>query len=447
MMETELKQSAAGDLAAVPYLEQWTGPWAMRSLEFNALAQTIRKLDLNVHLSSSAVAAARDRAAVGPSYERDQNGVATIEIRGRMQKQQASLGKSTSTVALRQSIRAAAADDQVGAILLVIDSPGGTVSGTVELASDIAAAAKRKPVLALIEDVGASAAYWAASQATQVFTQPAAAVGSIGTYGVAIDSSAGARSDGYKVHVVRAGSLKGAGTPGTEITPEQLADFQREIDALNELFLADVAAGRKMPISEVRAVATGQVWIGQEAADLGLTDGVASADEASAVARVAAKTGKLPAPPQRRAKRPQDNRPTNGGAAATLAQQIIDACPGAPPAFICEQLAAGSTVGQAQRSFMASQQLALEQARKDGDAKVTESSNDAAAQATEQGVDPLCESSGGRDTRLHYEEFVAAVDAKVAMGLRRDKATSAVVRERPELQAAVIAEANATRVR
>ena len=440
MIELPLSINASPQL--VPYIEQWTGPWAMREIEFNALAETVRKLDLNVHLSSAAAAAARasdlgDMAA----YARDENGVATIELRGRMQKQQASLGQSASTVALRRAVRAAAADDQVGAILLIADSPGGTVAGTGELAADIAAAAERKPVIGFAEDVCASACYWALSQATQLFCQPAAAVGSIGTYGVVVDQSMAAAQDGYKVHVVRAGAMKGAGVPGTEVTADQLADFQREINALNELFLAGVAAGREMNIDQVRALATGQVWIGQQAADAGLTDGVASFDKAAGMARAASLT-QLKA----RKKMAAATNP------ATYAE-IVASCIGATPEFICDQLKAGATIDQSVKDWMGHQQKLIEQTRKEGETKAAKIQADAdaalaAERAKKAGVDPLPEGSAARrepGAGSALEEFRAAVDEKVTKGMKRSKAVAAVAQENPALQAAVIAEANAGR--
>lgn len=319
--------------STVPYIEEWLGPWAMRPQEFNALAMCVAGLNVAEHLAGPTAAAARtvqqDVAEILPG------GIALIEIRGRMQKQQASLGQSASTVAIRRAIRTAAADPQVGCLLIVADSPGGTVAGTEALAADIAQAAKQKPIIGMAEDLCASACYWALSQATRLYSNSTAMVGSIGTYGVVVDNSKSAADQGYKVHVVRAGQFKGAGYPGTEVTPEQLADYQREVDALNELFLASVAAGRRGSIDQVRALATGQVWIGQQAADVGLTDGVASFDQVLAKAQYAAHRG------------------LQGKPIAATYGEIVALFPDASPEFICQELKAERLIEQVPGDILA----------------------------------------------------------------------------------------------
>lgn len=415
-----------------PFASEWLGVWAMREPEFVATAEMVRGINLSVHLSGPAPEAARE-AAIADSRPSVSDGVAVIELRGRMQKQQASLGGAASTVAARRAVRAAAADPEVGSILMVIDSPGGTLAGTKELADDIAAAVKSKPVIALIEDMGASAAYWVASQATQVLAQATALVGSIGTYGVVYDMSALAAKDGVKVHVVRAGAMKGAGTPGTEITAEQLAAFQREVNTLNEFFVSGVAAGRKLSVEQVRALATGDVWIGQEAVSAGLIDSVSTFDQALAAARSAAANPKLKGKKM---------------SAATYAE-VVAACPGASAEFICDQLKAGASVEQATKDFMAWQQLQIEQERKktaELEAKIRADAEAALKNEKPVGVPPLgsrpaAETSEGTAT----EEFLAAVEARVKAGMPRPRAVSAAVRENPARHAAMLAEASARR--
>jgi ClpP class serine protease len=166
-----------------------------------------------------------------------------IEARGLLMKQQSWMG-GTATLQLRRDIRAAAADPNVSAILLAIDSPGGTAAGTADLAADVRAAARQKPVWAQIEDLGASAAYWLASQADQVFANTARRpmVGSIGTYQTVYDLSAAAEQEGVKVFHFATGPLKGAGMPGTPVTEEQQADFQGRVDAVQDSFDAAVRA-------------------------------------------------------------------------------------------------------------------------------------------------------------------------------------------------------------
>lgn len=201
--------------------------------------------------------------------------VATVEIVGTISRT-GEYGTSSDQTA--SDIAALAADAKVGAIELRINSPGGAVAGTFELAASVASASKLKPVFAYITDLGASAAYWVASQATNVYGNQTALVGSIGTYSVVRDTSGLASALGVKVHVVKAGQHKGSGVPGSQVTDEQLAEVQRTVDAINQHFLAGVAAGRKIPLARVQELADGRVHVGQEAEKLGLIDGVLSYD-------------------------------------------------------------------------------------------------------------------------------------------------------------------------
>ncbi len=176
-------------------------------------------------------------------------------------------------------VRAAVEAEDVSGILLVVESPGGTYAGTQVLADEVWAASHKKPVYIFIDDLATSAAYWIASQAERIYTLSTGIVGSLGTYMVIADSSKLTKSAGIQIHVVKAGELKGAGTPGTTVTTPQLDAWQKLVDASNDLFLSAVARGRRMSLSKVRALADGRVHLGDAALRLGLIDGIKSFDE------------------------------------------------------------------------------------------------------------------------------------------------------------------------
>lgn len=415
---------AAESRALVPYLEQYFGLWAMREGEFRAGCQLASRLDLHLHLASDRAAQAR---AGGSSKPVVQGQVAVVGLHGTLMKHVSSMDDGTSTVAARRQIRAAADDPEVSGILLHIDSPGGTVSGTKDLADDIAAAAKRKPVYAYIEDLGASAAYWLASQATKVFAGPTALVGSIGTYGVVYDLSAMAAMQGIKVHVVRAGSFKGAGEPGTPVTHEQLAELQHRVNELNDFFIRGVAEGRRMSLARVRDLADGRVHIAADAAQMGLIDSVQSLDDTF---------NQLSQASYKRKSTMATAEPVQ--IAATLAEgaasyhDLVESCIGADEKFICGQLAKKATVAEAQKSWMAEQNSRIAQARSDADA--------AKAAANKPGVpaiksQPNAQASDSADPTSDWQAKVAA---KVAAGMSRDRAVSAVNRENPGLRTAML---------
>lgn len=207
------------------------------------------------------------------------NGVAVVAMSGQMMKGDSKFG-GVNTLRTRRAIREATQNDSVEAILLHIDSPGGTVAGTADLAADVQTATRLKPVSAHIDDLGASAAFWVASQAGRITANKTAEIGSIGTVAVARDTSGKAEMEGVKVHVLSTGEFKGSFADGAPVKPEHLAELQDRVDALNVHFLQGVAKGRRMPLEVVRKLADGRVHISSAAMGLGLIDRVASMDDA-----------------------------------------------------------------------------------------------------------------------------------------------------------------------
>jgi signal peptide peptidase SppA len=205
------------------------------------------------------------------------DGVAIIEIDGAMMKGWSKYG-GTSSLWTRAAIRDANANPDVKSILLHIDSPGGTAAGTAELGDDVRASAK--PVHAHIDDLGASAAYWVASQSDHVSMNRAGFAGSIGVYSTIYDTSGAAEMEGIKVHVLSTGPLKGAGEPGTVVTEEQLANWQKIVDAHFSHFETAVRGGRKMTQAGFKKVSDGNVFDAKDSLASGLIDEVASFDRA-----------------------------------------------------------------------------------------------------------------------------------------------------------------------
>lgn len=414
----------------VPYFAQWLGVWAMEESHLSGLASAVRSLDIQAHVSDAAQRiTAKD--IPGASMEVS-DGIATISLNGTLMKHAASLGMGTSTALARRLVRQAANDPQVRGIMLHIDSPGGTVAGTKELADEVATATQRKPVRAHISDLGASAAYWIASQAQAVTANEMALIGSIGTYSVVQDLSGAAAKEGVKVHVIRAGAFKGMGTPGTEVTAEQLAEYQRLIDAMNAKFVDGVASGRKLPRERVAELADGRVHPATDAKSLGLIDSVTDFEAALSqfVAETQPKRGsKMQA--EHNEVTPVAESPTVAGS-ATIAE-LKAACPGADASFLLAQLEAGATCVDAQLAFIAKQQIEL---------KAALEAAEVAAKKT--GVPPVG-TQGNVATEAESDPCAAwhaAVQAKIATGMSRARATSAVVRENPELHQAFVACAN-----
>lgn len=243
---------------------QHFGLWAIEPVWFARAVESVRA-------GTFEIVAPADEP--GDLYTTGSDGVATIDIDGHIVKGESSYG-GTSSVRTRQAIRKAASDDDVRAILLRVDSPGGTVAGTAELAADVRDAGRFKPVYAAIDDLGASAAYWVASQAQRVSANATAEVGSIGTVAIVDDTSGLYEAAGVKVHVISTGPYKGAFADGTEVTDEHLAYLRERVESLNAFFQSDVKAGRGFDAKGLAAVSDGRVWGAKEAKALGLIDAV-----------------------------------------------------------------------------------------------------------------------------------------------------------------------------
>jgi len=212
------------------------------------------------------------------------DGIAMVSIDGQMQKGDSKYG-GTNSVILRRSIRQAVADGDVRGIKMMVDSPGGTVAGTAELAADVARANAIKPVHAHLEDLGASAAYWVASQARVVTATPTTEIGSIGVLAVVEDFSKMYDMKGVKVHVISTGAYKGAGIEGAPVNEEQLAYWKDLVQTVHQHFLEAVSSGRRKSLSAVEAWADGRVFMSDRAAQMGMIDRVESIDGAMEILR------------------------------------------------------------------------------------------------------------------------------------------------------------------
>jgi signal peptide peptidase SppA len=267
------------------------GCWMLDEGKAQQYLQTLSRVDIvEAHKHQLAVDAAADPKAglfdapSGGDKKPYQivNGVAKIGMTGPMTKRPSSMSflfGGASTIYTRNMIRTAINDPDVTAIGMIIDSPGGQVAGTADLADDIYTFGKIKPIGTYFSDTGCSAAYWAGSQGSIVWANSTAIIGSIGAYMVIQDLSKMADELGIKVHVIKSAEFKGAGEPGTEVTDEQLANFKRTIMSLHKEFVKGIARGRGSAIEDVDALADGRVHVGKEAQKLGLVDKIGSEDQ------------------------------------------------------------------------------------------------------------------------------------------------------------------------
>jgi protease-4 len=178
--------------------------------------------------------------------------------------------------------------DRVPAVVLDIDSPGGSATASDDMFLALERLAAKKPLVAAIRGVGASGSYLAALAASSVVAQPNAVVGSIGVISASPRLPRLLDRLGVSVTETRAGRLKGAGAPWREDTDEELTKEQAIVDAFYDAFVGRVAAGRRMTVERARELATGEVWLGREARERGLVDEIGDLERAVEIAAGAA---------------------------------------------------------------------------------------------------------------------------------------------------------------
>lgn len=218
-------------------------------------------------------------------FDRSGN-IAIVELRGVMYKFGSAWWGEASTYWATQAVIQATNSPTVDGIVILCDSPGGSTSYLRELADAIAAASAKKPTATQVEGMCASAAYYAACASSGIYMGPMDMVGSIGTIISFYDYSKLAEEEGIKPDPIThdgkgTESLKATGMIGTSLTEDQRALLQGIVDTYFADFRQQVIKGRtgKMTPAQVDKVATGAVFVGQEAVKLGLVDGVRTLDK------------------------------------------------------------------------------------------------------------------------------------------------------------------------
>lgn len=201
-----------------------------------------------------------------------EDGVAIIPVGGVMGRKLTGFEKGSGavdTLDIATDIREAAENPDVHTLLFDIDSPGGMVNGTPELASMIAGVSKRK--FAYTAAMCASAAYWVAAAADQIWAAPSAVVGSIGVYLPSYDVTGMYQQQGVKVDLFRDGKFKGMGFPGTSLTPEQKQMLQARVEEIGTQFRGWIRERRGDIDNEDMQ---GQTFSAQVAQNKGLIDAI-----------------------------------------------------------------------------------------------------------------------------------------------------------------------------
>lgn len=199
--------------------------------------------------------------------------IAVIPVHGILGKHLSSMeiacgGCSLDT--LQNQLKTATASPRVTRILLDVNSPGGTVTGTPETAAMIRAARAVKPVWAFTDSEACSGAMWLASQCDVFYTTESATIGSVGVRMVLLDYTRKLEEEGVKVNAISSGKYKLLGAPFKALSDEERDMLQTESDRIHQQFQQAVNAVRPVETAYLQ----GQIYRGEEASGIGLSDGI-----------------------------------------------------------------------------------------------------------------------------------------------------------------------------
>ncbi|MFM7408840.1 MAG: signal peptide peptidase SppA [Cuspidothrix sp.] len=182
-------------------------------------------------------------------------------------------------------------NDDIKAVVLRINSPGGSATAAEVMQREIKLTRKIKPVIVSMGDVAASGGYWIASDSNRIFAEPNTITGSIGVFGVLFNGQKLANNNGITWDSVKTSQFADQQTISRSKSPQELAVYQRSVNRVYNLFLQKVAQGRKLPITKVANIAQGRVWSGKAAKQIGLVDEIGGLNVAIKYAAKEAKLG------------------------------------------------------------------------------------------------------------------------------------------------------------
>ena len=200
--------------------------------------------------------------------------IAVVPIKGVITTSAGSISplqqSGTTSKEIIEFLEKAEDDKKVKAIVLDINSPGGTVVASREVAEKVKEI--EKPTVAVIRDVGASGAYWIATASDLIVADPLSITGSVGVIASYLEFSELFDEYGITYQGLKAGELKDMGSPFKTLTSQERSIIQKKLDRVHEHFIDEVVKNRELPESSVSEISTGVYFLGEEALELGLID-------------------------------------------------------------------------------------------------------------------------------------------------------------------------------
>lgn len=200
----------------------------------------------------------------------DKPGIGLVEVKGMI------LDSRETVRQLRHFLK----KDDIKAVVLRVDSPGGVVAPSQEIYDEVRKFAAKKKIVVSMGSLAASGGYYISAPATLIYANPGTITASIGVIIKLSNIEALMDKIGIKATVIKTGKFKDSGSPVRELTKEDRAMFQSVIDSTHNQFVKAVASGRKLPEDEVRRIADGRVLSGEQALALGLVDRLGTLQDA-----------------------------------------------------------------------------------------------------------------------------------------------------------------------
>ncbi len=251
-----------------------------------AVVNTGLKLQKQEEMGSGEILPAAFMQKTGP-------GVGVVRIEGIIEMSDSSgFGIKTGSDAAVELIDSYASDSSIKAVVVRINSPGGTVAATQEIYRSLTELRKTKPVVASLGDIAASGGYYAASACSHIFVNPGTMTGSIGVIATSPNLKKLFEKLGIEMNVIKSGKYKDIMSSSRNMTAEEQQIIQKMIDSGYRQFVADVAAGRGKTEKEILDVADGRIMDGTDAVKAGL------ADETGSFRDAVAKAGELAGLPE-----------------------------------------------------------------------------------------------------------------------------------------------------
>lgn len=181
---------------------------------------------------------------------------------------------------LAKQMRQIRQDEDVKAVVIRINSPGGSVTGSEKIQREVLLTQKEKPVIVSMGNYAASGGYWIATGAEHIFAESNTITGSIGVFGLQFNIQKLGNDNGISWDVVKTTQFADSSTISRPKTPQELAIAQKSVNQIYNQFLDKVAQARKLPKQKVAQIAQGRVWSGQDAKQLGLVDKIGGIQDA-----------------------------------------------------------------------------------------------------------------------------------------------------------------------